>query len=235
MRRWWSIERRRRSISWWARCGFSWFMTTPWWWWSHQVASTGRRRAPGRSPGFADPATGRLPQTGPRMSGVQPRDGWTEPAASGCVEHRKNDLGVAPVLVPDLCGLEHQGHLRPGVPQPVRRDPSDVVEVLRVVEIALVRPPPVRVRSERHVEHPRGLCVAAYPHLAVRPDLGEPVVERAEPTLVDVPRRPSFAEEASEGLGVAGEDGDAHVLVVARDPGEDLEAPAADDPPRTVE
>jgi hypothetical protein len=104
-----------------------------------------------------------------------------------------------------------------------------------VRDVALFGPAAVGVWREGNVKNPRRTSVSAYPDLTVGANIGEPVVERAEPALVDVPRCPTVAEEASKVLSVARPDEDVHVLVVARNARKGLNAPAPDDPPWAIE
>src|SRR4029078_8197028 len=98
---------------------------------------------------------------------------------------------VTDVLGALLLRLEHQRHLGPGVPESVVRDPGDVLEVLGVRRVRLVGPAAAGVRRERDVQHPARRRVTTYPQLAVGADVRKALVERTEPAVVDVPRRPA--------------------------------------------
>ena len=199
------------------------------------------------SPAYGVGRDGRNPADAPSSAPAQPSElsqGWC-----GCIwasvsrSQRRcpgSSIGsavrrIGPVLLAVLARLEHQRDLGALVAQPIVCHPRDLLEGSDLVTPALVGPLPVRFRGERHVENPGCGGVLAHPDLAVGPDVREPGVERPEPALVHVPRRPAVAEEHSERLRVAREHRDVHVLVRSRDTSEDLDGPAANDPPWTVE
>lgn len=76
----------------------------------------------------------------PSVLGRHACNGLAKPTASRSVQQPESDRSVASVLLPCLRGLEHQGDLRSGIPQPVRRDPRDVVEIFGVGAAALIGP-----------------------------------------------------------------------------------------------
>lgn len=171
----------------------------------------------------------------PGMTGIHPSNSVTQPPFRMSIEPRKDDLRVTPVLLPDLRGLEHQRHLRPGIAQPIRRNPGDVLEIFGMRKMTLVGPSTAGVRRERHIQHPRRSCITAHPHLTVGANLRESGIERPKPTLVDIPWRPTITKKQAKSFGVTGQDRNIHIVMGTRNTGERLDAPPTDNPPRTVE
>src|SRR6478672_4418112 len=149
---------------------------------------------------------------------------------------RPRDLEVAVVLRAAEPALVEQRDLGVEVAEPVVGHEGRLLHRDDVVGQPLVGPHPVPVGGDGEVHHPGGGGVAAHPDLAldvhqVRP----PVGEGAQGAVADVPELPPLPHVCPQGRDVAGEDRDVDVLVLARHPGERLDRPAADDPPRPVE
>jgi len=139
----------------------------------------------------------------PFMIGVHARNGFSKPPACVRIESRDGCFRVTPVLLPGLRSLEHQRHLRPGIAQPIWRDPGDVLKILRVPGVALVRPTSVGVRREGDVQDPWRPRVAAYPDwLSGRTSANRASNGRNQPssTFQGVHRSPRNSRNASASL-----------------------------------